>query len=246
MRMKLVIGHLYPDMLNLYGDCGNVRCLEKRLVWRGIKAEIKPVLSGEEVDFSKFDIVVLGGGADREEKLACRYLKKYAREFKDYVEDGGVVLAVCGGYQLLGNYYKTCRDTIEGLGVLDIYTEWQEERLTGNIVLSSRLSGRPVVGFENHGGRTCIGNYASFGTVRRGYGNDGRSGEEGILYKNVLGTYLHGPLLPKNPEVCDHLLKAALWRKYGEEAKLPELADELEHEANRYAVELQGSRTCYF
>lgn len=240
--MKLTIGHLYPDMLNLYGDHGNIRCMEKRLAWRGIQAETKQFLAGERIDFSRLDVVLLGGGADREEELVCRYLKKQVQEFRDYVEDGGVVLAVCGGYQLLGNYYKTDRTTIEGLGILDIDTECGKERLTGNIVLRSPLFLNPIVGFENHGGRTFIGNYSPLGTVVCGHGNCESSGEEGILYKNVIGTYLHGPLLPKNPEVCDYLLEAALKRKYGGIRKLQRLADELEHEANRYIVNLQSRR----
>lgn len=240
--MKLTIGHLYPDMLNLYGDYGNIRCMEKRLAWRGIEVESKSLLYGEKIDFSRLDIVLLGGGSDREEELVCRCLKSQVQGFRAYVEDGGVVLAVCGGYQLLGNYYKTERTTIEGLGIVDIYTEWQKERLTGNIILHSPLFPDPIVGFENHGGRTVIGDYPAFGEVICGYGNHESSGEEGILYKNVVGTYLHGPLLPKNPEVCDYLLEAALKRKYGYSRKLQCLTDELEHEANRYIVNLQNRR----
>ena len=122
--MKLTIGHLYPDLLNLYGDRGNIQCLRKRLEWRGIGAEVLPFLSGDEIDFSKLDVVLLGGGSDREQELVCDYLKEIRDDFKAYVEDGGVVLAVCGGYQLLGNYYKTDKRTIEGLGILDVTTEW--------------------------------------------------------------------------------------------------------------------------
>ena len=152
--MKLTIGHLYPDLLNLYGDRGNIQCFRKRLEWRGIEAEVIPFLSGDKIDFSKLDIVLLGGGSDREQELVCGYLKEIKADFKNYVEQGGVVLAVCGGYQLLGKYYKTDKKMIEGLGILNITTEWEPERLIRNIILQSPLFSDPVVGFENHGGRT--------------------------------------------------------------------------------------------
>lgn len=235
--MKLTIGHLYPDMLNLYGDRGNIRCFQKRLEWRGIEAEVKYFLSGETVDFSGLDLVLLGGGSDREQELVCRYLKQEKHGFQDYVESGGTMLAVCGGYQLLGKYYKTDKMMIEGLDILDIYTEWDQKRLTGNIILESSLSKAPVVGFENHGGRTYIGEYSPFGKVIFGYGNTEEAEWEGVVYKNVIGSYLHGPLLPKNPEICDDLLGRALAHKYGEDVSLPALSDELEHAANRFMAD---------
>ena len=193
-----------------------------------------PFLSGDKVDFSKLDIVLLGGGSDREQELVCGFLKDIKEDFKAYVEDGGVVLAVCGGYQLLGKYYKTDKKTIEGLSILDITTEWQPERLIRNIVLNSPLFEQPVVGFENHGGRTYIGNHTPFGKVFYGLGNTGKSGYEGVVYKNVIATYLHGPLLPKNPQVCDYLLEKALQRKYGIEVQLEPLKDDTEKKANSY------------
>ena len=234
---KLTIGHLYPDLLNLYGDRGNIQCFRKRLEWRGMEAEVIPFLSGEKIDFSTLDIVLLGGGSDREQELVCGFLKDIKDDFKAYVEDGGVVLAVCGGYQLLGKYYKTNKKTIEGLSILDITTEWQPERLIRNIVLNSPLFEQPVVGFENHGGRTYIGDHTPFGKVFYGLGNTGKSGYEGVIYKNVIATYLHGPLLPKNPQVCDYLLEKALQRKYGEEVKLEPLKDETEKKANSYIAD---------
>lgn len=233
----LTIGHLYPDLLNLYGDRGNVQCFRKRMEWRGMKAEIRPFLSGEKVELAGLDMVLLCGGSDREQELVCRDLQQIQQELKAYVEDGGVLLAVCGGYQLLGSYYKTAEKTIEGLNILDIYTEWEPGRLTGNVVLDSPVSGRPVVGFENHGGRTEIGAHTPFGKVICGHGNNGNSGYEGVLYKNVIATYLHGPLLPKNPEICDTLLERALKRKYGEQEMLAPLSDRLEDQANRYMAE---------
>ena len=222
---KLTIGHLYPDLLNLYGDRGNIQCFRKRLEWRGMEAEVIPFLSGEKIDFSKLDIVLLGGGSDREQELVCGFLKDIKDDFKAYVEDGGVVLAVCGGYQLLGKYYKTNKKTIEGLSILDITTEWQPERLIRNIVLNSPLFEQPVVGFENHGGRTCINNCKPLGKVLYGSGNDGKTGYEGVVYKNVIGTYLHGPLLPKNPQLADWLIAHALEQKYGKEVRLAPLDD---------------------
>ena len=232
--MKLTIGHLYPDLLNLYGDRGNIQCFRKRLNWRGIEAEVIPVLSGDNIDFSKLDIVLLGGGSDREQELVCGYLKEIRKDFKEYVEDNGVVLAVCGGYQLLGKYYKTDKKMIEGLGILDITTEWEPERLIRNIILNSPLFDTPVVGFENHGGRTFIGNNQPLGKVLYGSGNDGQTGYEGVVYKNVIGTYLHGPLLPKNPQLADWLITQALRRKYGEDLELEPLDDTQEKEANDY------------
>ena len=199
-----------------------------------MEAEVIPFLSGDTIDFSQLDIILLGGGSDREQELVCGHLKSIQQDFKNYVEDGGVVLAVCGGYQLLGKYYKTDKKMIEGLSILDITTEWQPERLIRNIVLDSSLFDTPVVGFENHGGRTYIGSHTPFGKVFYGLGNTGKSGYEGVLYKNVIGTYLHGPLLPKNPQVCDYLLERALKRKYGDNIVLEPLKDELEHLANGY------------
>lgn len=231
--MKLTIGHLYPDLLNLYGDRGNIVCMVKRCLWRGIRAETIEFNMGDRVDFSKLDIVLLGGGSDREQKIVCRELRRIRREFQRYIEDNGVVIAVCGGYQLLGRYYRTKDDIIEGLGLLDIYTEQGDGRLIGNIVLDSEWSDVPVVGFENHGGRTYIGGHKPFGRVLYGAGNDGKSGYEGVVYKNVTGTYLHGPLLPKNAQICDHLIKKALERKYGP-VQLKKLDDGMEMAANAY------------
>ncbi len=232
---KITIGHLYPDLLNLYGDRGNIACMMQRCKWRGIEAETIEFNTGDTIDFSKLDIVLLGGGSDREQAIVCRNLLEIQKEFKAYVEDNGVVIAVCGGYQLLGKYYKTDAEMIEGLNLVDIYTEQEEGRLIDNIVLKSNLVKMPVVGFENHGGRTYINNNKPFGRVLYGSGNDGKSGYEGVVYKNVIGTYLHGPLLPKNPQLCDYLITKALERKYGS-AELTPLDDAQENQANEYIV----------
>lgn len=233
MNKKITIGHLYPDLLNLYGDRGNIACLMKRCEWRGIEAETICYEIDDDIDFDKLDIVLLGGGSDREQKIVCKRLHDVQPVFQEYVENGGVVLAICGGYQLLGNYYQTSEDRIDGLNILDIYTEHSKDRLMSNIVLESDLVDMPVVGFENHGGRTNIGNHKPFGKVVFGKGNDGESGYEGVVYKNVIGTYLHGPLLPKNPQITDYLIQRALERKYGE-AILETLDDNMEIEANEY------------
>lgn len=232
--MKLVIGHLYPDLLNLYGDRGNIQCLMKRCLWRGIDAETIPFEQNDPIDFTKLDLVLLGGGSDREQMLVCRKLREIRDEFKDYVENNGVVIAICGGYQLLGTYYKTDQGTMEGLGLVDLYTEQEEGRLIGNIILKSDLFEMPIVGFENHGGRTYIKEGRPLGSVLYGGGNDGKSGYEGVIYKNVIGTYLHGPLLPKNPQLADELIRRALERKYGKEITLSPLEDREEKEANAY------------
>lgn len=230
--MKLTIGHLYPELLNLYGDRGNIQCMMKRSLWRGIEAETIAFGLEDSIDFSKLDIVLLGGGSDREQRIVCSRLRDIRENFHHYVEDGGSVLAVCGGYQLLGHYYKTEEDTLEGLSLVDLYTEQGSPRLIDNIVLETPDFSLPIVGFENHGGRTYIGDNKPFGKVVYGHGNNGEDGQEGVLYKNVVGTYLHGPLLPKNPHICDYLISNALERKYGKGALEP-LDDTQEIQANQ-------------
>ena len=232
--MKLTIGHLYPDLLNLYGDRGNIQCLMKRCQWRGIEAQTIPFELDDKIDFSKLDIVLLGGGSDREQMLVCKKLREIQGAFREYVESDGVVIAICGGYQLLGNYYHTDQGIIEGLELVDMYTEQGEGRLISNIVLKSDLFEMPVVGFENHGGRTMIKDNRPLGKVLYGSGNDGKSGYEGIVYKNMIGTYLHGPLLPKNPQLADWLIQHALEKKYGQKTELSPLDDIQEKEANAY------------
>ena len=232
--MKITIGHLYPDLLNLYGDRGNIQCLMKRCQLRGIEAETIPFELEDEIDFSKLDIVLLGGGSDREQMLVCEKLKEIQKDFKAYVENYGVVIAICGGYQLLGNYYKTEQGTMKGLELVDLYTEQGEGRLIDNIVLQSDLFDMPIVGFENHGGRTYIKDNKPLGKVLYGAGNDGKSGYEGVVYKNVIGTYLHGPLLPKNPQLADWLISHALEQKYGKKIELAPLDDSQEKEAHEY------------
>ena len=231
--MKLTIGHLYPDLLNLYGDRGNIQCLMKRCQWRGIEAETIEYQYDDVIDFSKLDIVLLGGGSDREQQLVCDKLMTIQKDCRDYIEDNGVVIAICGGYQLLGNYYDTGKEKLEGLGLIDFYTKQGSPRLIDNIVLKNDSFSLPIVGFENHGGRTYIGDNKPFGHVLYGHGNNDEDKTEGVMYKNVIGTYLHGPLLPKNPHISDHLIANALERKYGTRELAP-LDDTRETAANQY------------
>ncbi|MDO5134363.1 MAG: glutamine amidotransferase [Eubacteriales bacterium] len=236
--MKLTILHLYPDLLNLYGDRGNIQCMAMRCRWRGIEAEVLECCSGDRPDFARADIVLLGGGSDREQQIVCSKLLEIRDDFHAYVEDGGTLLAVCGGYQLLGHYYDTAQGRIRGLSLVDLRTVQGSPRLISNVVLESDDFPYEIVGFENHGGRTFTGAESGLrplGRVLYGYGNNGRDGMEGILYKNVIGTYLHGPLLPKNPHVCDRLLRTALERRYGA-AELSPLDDRQERAANRAIV----------
>ncbi|MGN0162378.1 MAG: type 1 glutamine amidotransferase, partial [Candidatus Ornithomonoglobus sp.] len=233
--MKIKIMHLYPDLLNLYGDRGNIECLKRRLIWRGIDAEVVSYTCDDTgFDISDVDIVFLGGGSDREQKIVCSRLLEHKKALHDFVENGGSLVAVCGGYQLLGRYYKLEDETIEGLGILDIYTEQGKGRLIGNIVLEADFIKQKIVGFENHGGRTYIGSHKPLGRVIYGYGNEEKAGAEGVVYKNVVATYLHGPLLPKNPELCDYILTNALKHKYPDFKELAALEDELENTANEY------------
>lgn len=235
--MKLKILHLYPDLLNLYGDRGNIECMRRRLLWRDIDVEVvQYTCESTGFDLSDVDIVFIGGGSDREQKIVCSRLLEHKKQLSEYVENNGTLVAVCGGYQLLGKYYKLKDETIEGLDILDIYTEQGEGRLIGNIVLESELIEQKIVGFENHGGRTYIGNHTPLGKVVYGNGNADNAGAEGVSYKNVIATYLHGPLLPKNPQLCDMILTKALKRRYPEFEELSPLGDELENIANGYIV----------
>ena len=240
--MKLKIMHLYPDLLNLYGDRGNIECLRRRLLWRGIDAEVVSYTCDDTgFDISDVDIVFLGGGSDREQKIVCSRLLEHKAALHDFVQNGGSLVAVCGGYQLLGKYYKLEDETIQGLEILDIYTEQGKKRLIGNIVLESDFIEQKIVGFENHGGRTYIGAHKPLGRVVYGYGNEENAGAEGVVYKNVVATYLHGPLLPKNPQLCDYILTNALKHKYPDFTALKPIDDKLENTANEYIVKRFGN-----
>ncbi len=226
------IMHLYPELLNLYGDSGNMLVLQRRLEWRGMEAKVEEVHMGDAPSFTGADIVFIGGGTDREQRIVCEQLLRQRSELASYVEDGGVLAAVCGGYQLLGESYLMGDERVKGLSLVDFYTDRAEPRLIGNVAVQSRISPQPIVGYENHGGRTHLGSGVEpLGRVAYGFGNDGESGYEGCLYKNVVGTYIHGPLLPKNPGVADYLLSHALDRRYGS-GELAPLDDGQELAAN--------------
>ena len=232
-RRGLRIAHLYPELLNLYGDSGNILVLRRRLEWRGLGCEVVECHVDDRPSFSDVDIVFIGGGSDREQKIVCDKLLAEQAELKAYVEDGGVLGAVCGGYQLLGHSYLMGDEEVRGLSLVDLYTDRGSPRLIGNIAVESRISPQPVVGYENHGGRTHLGpGVEPMGRVLYGHGNDGTTGEEGCLYKNVVGTYVHGPLLPKNPGVADYLISRALERRYGD-GTLEPLDDAAELAANK-------------
>lgn len=230
----LTIVHLFPELLNLYGDGGNVIALTRRLQWRGLPVEVREIGMGDAVDFSQADIVFIGGGADREQMIVKDAMVARKSELSAYVADGGVLLAVCGGYQFLGHSYAMDDVVVEGLGVIDMETVRGEGRLIGNAVIQSDICDAPIVGFENHGGRTTLGPDAKpLGRVLgKTYGNNGEDGFEGVHQGNLIGTYLHGPLLPKNPQVADYLIAQAYERR-GDALELAQLDDAIELEANR-------------
>lgn len=240
MEKTLTIVHLFPDLLNLYGDVGNILVLKKRCKLRNINVNIVKYEINDEIDLSDSDIVLLGGGSDREQKIVCEKLLECKEKLINYRDSEGVMLAVCGGFQLLGNYYNINGEKIEGLGLCDFYTESEDGRLIGNICLDTLFG--PVVGFENHGGRTYLGeNAVPLGNVIRGNGNNGKDKTEGVIYKNIFGTYLHGPLLPNNPEFADMLIKKAIARKYNDETPLEPLNDELAKLSKAYVLNIKNS-----
>lgn len=229
--MKLTLYHFFDELLNLYGDRGNVLTLKKRCELRGIDLEIVRVNKVENLDLSKGDIFFIGGGADSSQSLCTEQLLKIKDEFKAAIEDGVPALTICGGYQFLGTKYTTAQgEELETLGILDFYTEAKstQKRLIGNVFLESNKFGK-IVGYENHGGRTYH-NYETLGKVVKGHGNNDESGSEGLMYKNLIGTYLHGPILPKNPTIADFLISAAMERKYGNGDLVP-LNDQFENNA---------------
>lgn len=230
----LTIVHLFPELLNLYGDGGNVIALTRRLQWRGLPVEVREIGMGDAMDFSQADIVFIGGGADREQMIVKDAMVARKSELSAYVADGGVLLAVCGGYQFLGHSYAMDDVVVEGLGVIDMETVRGEGRLIGNAVIQSDICDAPIVGFENHGGRTTLGPDAKpLGRVLgKTFGNNGEDGFEGVHQGNLIGTYLHGPLLPKNPQVADYLIAQAYDRR-GDVLELASLDDAIELEANR-------------
>lgn len=234
--MEINICHLYPDVLNLYGDRGNIFCLEKRLLWRGIKCNIDTISLGEMKDFSKYDIFFIGGGQDFEQEVLLSDLQKdKASQIKSTIEDGRVYLAICGGYQMLGHYYQTQKGVkYDYISAIDFYTKAGNKRLINNYAFKVKTEEGviDVVGFENHSGRTYLADgIKPLGKIIKGNGNNGEDGSEGVRYKNVFGTYCHGPILPKNPKFCDEIIRTAIFRKYGTKELMP-LNDEIENKAH--------------
>ena len=235
--MNLTIMHLYPREMNLYGDRGNLLALKKRCEWRKIEVGVVNYELGNEL-LKRPDIIIGGGGQDAGQAQIEADLQRIGGELRDWVEDGMPILVICGLYQLFGNFFKTQDgDTIEGISALDIETVAGEKRLIGNVVAKSTRFGE-IVGYENHSGLTRLGKgMKPLGQVVKGGGNNGEDQTEGTLYKNTIGSYLHGPLLPKNPRVADFLIQTALERKYGAPQDLTKLPDEQEQKAHRVATE---------
>jgi lipid II isoglutaminyl synthase (glutamine-hydrolysing) len=239
-RIGLTIHHLYADMMNLYGDRGNVISIKKRCEWRGIPVEVVDVGLGERITPTGCDLFLFGGGQDREQALLAEDLSgSKGGDLRAIVEDGGVVLGVCGGYQLMGHSYETPEgEKLPGVGIFDLHTEPRkadEERLIGNVLVRVRSpetgETREIVGFENHGGRTYLGkDVKPLGKVVVGYGNNGKDVTEGARRLNAYGTYLHGSLLPKNPWLTDQLILNAL-RRVDESLELELLDDTMEGRA---------------
>ncbi|MDR2063452.1 MAG: glutamine amidotransferase [Candidatus Nomurabacteria bacterium] len=234
-KRSLTILHLYPREMNLYGDHGNILALQKRCKWRGIKTVVVEYEPSKKLP-KEVDVIFGGGGQDSGQSVICGDLLKIGGKLKDLVEDGVPTLVVCGLYQLFGNFFKTLDNTvIKGIGVFNLKTLGGSERLIGNVVAESSQFGE-VVGYENHSGRTFFeADLQPLGDVKKGAGNNGEDFEEGVRYKNAIGTYLHGPILPKNPKIADFLIETALTRKYGV-TKLSKLDDDLERKTRLSAA----------
>jgi CobQ-like glutamine amidotransferase family enzyme len=238
--MKLRLLALYPEQMNIYADRGNVIFLRRRCEWRGIRFELSAAGLGERFDPAGADLIYIGGGQDRDQRLVAADLLETKREaLAAAAADGVAVLAVCGGYQLLGHSYQLGEETVPGLGLVELETVREPgPRLIGNVVIEADLGRGPqrIAGFENHGGRTHLGPGATpLGRVIRGHGNNGRDGYEGVRSQNVIGTYLHGPLLPKNATLADRLIQLALARGTSDEPELEPLDDALESAAHACA-----------
>ena len=236
----LNIAVLYPELLNLYGDRGNARALERRCAARGIDVAVTPVNIGDDWSPQSADIVLAGGGQDREQRRVQADLQRRGSGLRDFVDDDGVVLAVCGGFQLFGNHYRGWDgEVMEGIGVFDAIAAHPGPSITrcvGNVV--ALWEGETVVGFENHDGRTYLNDgQQPLADVVSGFGNNGGDGLEGARTGNAFGTYLHGAVLPKNPHLADRLLQLALERRYGSDAaRLPPIDDRSARRAHAAAL----------
>ncbi|EFO79661.1 CobB/CobQ domain protein glutamine amidotransferase [Oscillochloris trichoides DG-6] len=240
---QLKLAHLYAAQMNVYGDRGNVIALRQRCLWRGIDLSVTAIEPGDQPDWASFDLAFFGGGQDSGQALIAQdLLERQGPGLRAALEDGLVLLAICGGYQLLGHYFLThTGERLPGLGVLDVHTIGGNQRLIGNIVVEADLpTVGPVrlVGFENHSGRTYHGpGVQSMGRVLAGHGDNGEDGRGGAIYRNTFGCYLHGSLLPKNPQLTDHLISLALRRRYGPAAQLAPLDATLELHAQQTMIQ---------
>ena len=241
---------MYPDLLNIYADRGNVAVLRRRAEWRDIELVVDPVERGQPLP-ARTNLVYIGGGQDRDQLLIADDIAARQSELTTFVAGGGALLAVCGGYQLLGRSYRdTAGQELPGAGVFPLSTVAGSTRLIGDVLLECTFTGdvlRTVAGFENHAGRTHLDPGAeTFGRVVHGFGNDGTTGAEGCRLKGAIGTYLHGPLLPRNPWLADWLLEQALEHRSGSQHPLPVLDDELElaaHTVSRARARSRGGRS---
>jgi CobQ-like glutamine amidotransferase family enzyme len=236
--------HLYPEMMNIYADRGNIAVLRQRLAWRNIGLEVTEIGLSDLIDPGQHDLYYLGGGQDRDQNLVAQDLIANKATLQAAADAGAAQLYVCGGIQLAGHLYVTADGTkLPGLGILDLVTEAGDSRLIGDLVIDATIEGttQRVVGYENHVGRTRLGpSCVPLGRVVSGHGNDGTSGAEGAIYNHVIGTYLHGPLLPKNPWIADLLLGWALEHRYGEDIVLRPLEDAIEARAHEGAIARAG------
>jgi len=241
---RLRVCALYPDLMNIYADRGNMLMLERRCAWRGIGFELTAAGLGEPVDPDAHDLFYLGGGQDRDQKLCAQDLVDTKREALHAAADrGAIVLGICGGIQLLGDHYELGTERVPGIGLVDLHTvrSIDGSRLIGNVAIEVQLPGldgpRTLAGFENHGGRTFLATGEQpLGRVLRGHGNDGRSGVEGVRRGTVIGTYLHGPLLPKNAWFADWLLATALRIEPAALAPLDDALEDAAHQSARHAA----------
>jgi lipid II isoglutaminyl synthase (glutamine-hydrolysing) len=235
--VKLRVGHLYPDYLNIYADRGNIAVLARRSAWRGHELDVTPIGVGDDVPAGEVDLFYIGGGQDREQALIAPDLAAKGPALIDAVGAGAALLAVCGGYQLLGRFYRDRQGAeLPGIGLFPHHTVAGERRMIGDVLLECELDPggkRTLAGFENHAGRTSLDEGAEpLGRVVAGFGNDGVSGYEGCRVGRAIGTYLHGPLLPRNPWLADWLLAQAVAHQAGSPPPFPPLDDRLEQEAH--------------